>query len=250
MSSQPTRIVVHGALGRMGARLCALAMDDPHLTLVAALDASAQASAPQRAVNGSDQAPIVESTMNTGVFCDVIIDFSSDAGAATATHAAIDRGVAILVGTTALSDQTRASLAEAAKKIPVLIAANTSAGVAITAEAVHRIASILGANADVSIVEAHHAAKKDAPSGTAIRLATAAREGGATVRDDQLLAIRGGDVIGEHTVRFACADEYIEVTHRATSRDLFARGALRAARWLAAQQPGLYTIEDALGMRD
>jgi 4-hydroxy-tetrahydrodipicolinate reductase len=122
--------------------------------------------------------------------------------------------------------------------------------VAIAADVVRRIASLLAGCADVSIIESHHAAKRDAPSGTAIRLADAAAEGGASVRDDQILSVRGGDVIGEHTVRFACADEYIEVTHRATSRDLFARGALRAAQWLRARAPGLYTVEDALASCD
>lgn len=246
MSSQVTRIVVHGALGRMGARLCALAAHDPQLEVVAAVDARARRDQPAPDSTGAGAALVIENTLNSSVFCDVVIDFSSDAGAAAAARLAVDRDAALLVGTTGLSAGTVAALTETARKIPVLISANTSAGVAVTAEVVRQIASLLGGSADVSIVESHHAGKRDAPSGTALRLADAAVQGGATVRKDQIVSIRGGDVIGEHTVRFACEGELIEVTHRATSRDLFARGALRAARWLARQTPGLYSIEDVL----
>jgi 4-hydroxy-tetrahydrodipicolinate reductase len=121
-------------------------------------------------------------------------------------------------------------------------------GVAVLAAAVRTVAGLLGSEYECSIVEAHHSKKKDAPSGTALRLAKAAREGGSALRDDQILAVRGGDVIGEHTVRFAGSGEYIEMTHRATSRDLFAMGALRAARWIAGRSPGWYTMEDVLGV--
>lgn len=234
----------------MGARLCALAMDDAQSALVAALDAGATTAPAERAVPGRDDAPLIENALNSGISCDVVIDFTSDAGAAAAAALALRTGAALLVGTTGLSRPTRAALAEAGKKIPVMISPNTSAGVAVAADVVRRIASLLGGGADVSIVESHHAGKRDAPSGTAIRLADAVAEGGLSVRDDQILSIRGGDVIGEHTVRFACAGEYIEVTHRATSRDLFVRGALRAAHWLRDRAPGLYAVEDMLAARD
>jgi 4-hydroxy-tetrahydrodipicolinate reductase len=230
----------------MGARLCALAAHDPQLEVVGAVDAGARQDQPATDAERATAAPVVQIALNSSVFCDVVIDFSSDAGAADAARLAAHRGAALLVGTTGLSAGTVAALTDAAQKIPVLISANTSAGVAVAAEVVRRIASLLGGGADVSIVESHHAGKRDAPSGTALRLADAVVQGGATIRNDQILSIRGGDVIGEHTVRFACEGELIELTHRATSRDLFVRSALRAARWLATQPAGLYTIEDML----
>ncbi|MBC8106802.1 MAG: 4-hydroxy-tetrahydrodipicolinate reductase, partial [Anaerolineae bacterium] len=111
-----------------------------------------------------------------------------------------------------------------------------------------QIARSLGAGYDISIVEAHHNKKKDAPSGTALRLAKAIEQSGTHVKSDQIVAMRGGDVVGEHTIRFAGEGEYVELTHRATSRDVFAHGALRAAVWLAHREPGWYTMEDVLGI--
>jgi 4-hydroxy-tetrahydrodipicolinate reductase len=162
---------------------------------------------------------------------------------------ALDLNAALLVGTTALSSSTTALLRDASSKIPLLITPNTSIGVAAASAAVRALASTLGSAYEVSIVESHHSMKKDAPSGTALRLAQAVRDGGGGVKDDQILAMRGGDVVGEHTVRFAGAGEYVEVTHRATSRDLFARGALTAARWLSGRAPGWYTMQDVLGIK-
>jgi 4-hydroxy-tetrahydrodipicolinate reductase len=121
-----------------------------------------------------------------------------------------------------------------------------SLGVAVMARLSRLAATALGKAYHCSIVESHHINKKDAPSGTALRLADACREGGALLPDDQVLAIRGGDVIGEHTVRFAGTGEYLELTHRATTRDLFALGALRAASWIVGKPPGLYSIEDVV----
>lgn len=182
---------------------------------------------------------------------DVVIDFSTSESAEGAIELAERLHLALLVGTTALSEQTTAKLKAASKKIPVLLAPNTSLGVAVLADAARRMAAALGEGGggyECSIVEAHHSAKKDAPSGTAKRLAAAVREGGgpSALSDEQILAVRGGDVIGEHTIRFAGPGEYIELTHRATSRDLFARGALRAAAWLKGRPTGWYTIEDTL----
>jgi 4-hydroxy-tetrahydrodipicolinate reductase len=252
MSAHSTSIIVFGATGRMGARLCALVSSIAGARLVGAIvrassprigqpvresgDASLRFISPQKAEEIPRSAR------------EVIIDFSSDEGACESVSLALARGAALVVGTTALSDAARASLAGSASRIPLLISPNTSAGVAVLADAVKRVARLLGPGYECSIVEAHHSRKKDAPSGTALRLAQAARDGGAVMRDDQVVAIRGGDVIGEHTVRFAGPGEYIELTHRATTRDLFALGALRAAEWIAGRAPGLYTIEDVLGV--
>jgi 4-hydroxy-tetrahydrodipicolinate reductase len=240
------RIVVNGARGRMGARVCALALEDDGFALVGALDRAPGA--------GAGAAPFVPARAkpaeNAGDLrangADVVIDFSSDEGAREAMALATRIGAALLVGTTALGAETRHMLREGSKKIPVMVAPNTSLGVSALARSVREIASMLGARYRCSIVEAHHAAKKDAPSGTAIRLAEAARSGGADLPEDQVLSIRAGDVVGEHTVRFAGPGEYIELTHRATSRDLFARGALRIAVWLKGKGPGWWTVEDVL----
>jgi 4-hydroxy-tetrahydrodipicolinate reductase len=179
----------------------------------------------------------------------VVVDFSSDSGARAAAAVALSRGAALVVGTTALAKETVEMLRAASKKISVLVAPNTSLGVAALADIALRAAGALGPKYTVSIVEAHHSGKKDAPSGTAIRLANAVRAGGIEVRDDQVLSIRSGDVIGEHTIRFAGPGEYIELTHRATSRDLFAMGALKGAAWIAQKESGWWTMEDVVGLQ-
>lgn len=243
----PVRIIISGAAGRMGARLCALAHGDPALSLVGAVE---RRGAP---CIGAPAAPGAVAITESGSFlagfqAHAVIDFSSSDGALDAARLAQHLGAALLVGTTALTPETLAALRAASAHIPVLVAANTSAGVAAAAALTRTAAAILGPTFDCSIVEAHHNAKKDAPSGTALRLAEAAREGGGRLQDGNIVSIRGGDVIGEHTVRFAAAGEYLEITHRATSRDLFARGALAGATWLTRQKPGWWTMNDVLGL--
>jgi 4-hydroxy-tetrahydrodipicolinate reductase len=252
MSTQSTPIIVFGASGRVGSRICALAMNDPSFTLVAAIVRDGSALAGRSSVAGRDDAPKL---VNTGEFTGfgavdraVLIDFSSDDGTREALSVALSMNASLLVGTTALSDPTMASMRAAAGRAALLITPNTSFGVAALSAAVQAVARSLGAGFDLSIVESHHAMKKDSPSGTALRLARAAREAGALLRDDQIVSTRGGDVIGEHTVRFAGPGEYLELTHLATSREVFALGALRAAAWLSGRAPGLYTMEDALGL--
>ncbi len=176
----------------------------------------------------------------------MVVDFSSDAGARPALAIAERLNAALLVGTTALSAGTIDALRAAAGQRAVLVTPNTSLGVAAVAALVATAARALP-GFDCSIVEAHHTRKADAPSGTAKRLAEAAKQAGSTLRDDQILSIRAGDIIGEHTVRFAGPGEYVELTHRATSRDVFVRGALVAAAWLNGRKPGYWTMEDVLG---
>ncbi len=242
-----TRIIVNGAPGRMGARLCALAIDDPLIELVGAVarEGSTRLGDP---VPGSTLKFVDLRAFSSDFDADAVIDFSSNAGACEACAIAIRARCALLVGTTGLAPTTIKSLRTASSTIPVLVAPNTSMGVATVAALVSKAAKLLGPGFQCSITEAHHIAKKDAPSGTALRLADAAREGGAEVPPNQILSIRGGDVVGEHTVRFAGPGEYIELTHRATSRDLFARGALTAATWLRERAPGWYTMNDVLGL--
>jgi 4-hydroxy-tetrahydrodipicolinate reductase len=229
----------------MGARLCALAPSVDGVALVGAVvrEGSQHTGKPVQNTGLRYLAAAAEVPQ-----CDAVIDFSGDAGAARARDLAQRSGAALLVGSTGLSESTIAQLRDASRERAVLVAPNTSAGVAVAAAIVAQAARLLGPAYACSIVEAHHAGKKDAPSGTARRLAASAAEGGNPPREDQIVSIRAGDVIGEHTVRFAGPGEYLEVTHRATTRDLFALGALRAARWLHAQPPGWWTMEDMLGL--
>ncbi|HYE01992.1 MAG TPA: dihydrodipicolinate reductase C-terminal domain-containing protein [Phycisphaerales bacterium] len=217
-----------GASGAMGSRILALAHADPRFELVSTLtrDGAGPSQAPRPA--------------------DVVVDFSAPAGTRTALASALRTRSALLVGTTGLDEALHAALRDAAAHIPVLVAPNTSLGIAAVAAASAALARALGPGFHCSIVEAHHARKKDAPSGTALRLAHALRAAGAHLPDSQVLSIRGGDVVGEHTVRFAGPGECIEVVHRATTRDLFAAGALRAAAWLAGKPAGWYAIEDVM----
>jgi 4-hydroxy-tetrahydrodipicolinate reductase len=246
------RIVITGAGGRMGSRLAAIAQGGERFEIVAALEGASSPALGRAAAPDSARgaAPTVATARENQAFpgIDAVVDFSSPAGALVALSIAAASGAALLVGTTGLPPDAIATLRAASARMAVLLAPNTSLGVAALARLVRQAAAMLGPGYDCSIVEAHHNQKKDAPSGTALRLAEAAIDVGAPLRPDQVVSIRGGDVIGEHTVRFAGAGEYIELVHRATSRDLFARGALTAAAWLKGRPPGWYTMEDVLAM--
>ncbi len=242
-------LVVNGAAGRMGARICALSATDKRFNLVAAIEPSGSSAIGRDATSGvlldravkiGDRAP----NMRGGV----VIDFTSPSGTSAAVRIATERGAALVVGTTGLGAEAVGELKNTSQSIPVLLAPNMSLGVAVLAHTAAIVAGALGSGFACSIVESHHQQKKDSPSGTALRLATAIRSAGGSLGDDQVLAVRGGDVIGEHTIRFAGPGEYLELTHRATNRDLFALGALRAAAWIAGKPAGWYTIEDALGI--
>ena len=196
----------------------------------------------------------------------VAVDFSVASCVAANARACALAGVPILVGTTGFDAVTRSLLERTAKDIPVLVAPNTSVGVSVVAKLVSMAASGLGPSYDVEIFEAHHRTKRDAPSGTALALGEAVA--GARGRDLEEVAVydragqdaprthgsigfssmRAGDIVGEHTVTFSGAGERLELTHRATDRITFARGALRAAAWLIGRQPGLYDMKDVLGL--
>ncbi len=193
---------------------------------------------------------------------DVVIDFSRPEGLSRVLAAARRAGVAVVSGTTRLDAAVEKQLDDAALVIPVLWAPNTSLGVQVLAQLVAEAVRRLGPGFDIEVVETHHRAKVDSPSGTAVRLADAAREARNALRpvygregnvgpraDDEIgvFAVRGGDVIGDHTVHLMGLGERIELTHRATNRDLFARGAIRAARFLVGKPPGRYTMADVLG---
>ncbi|MFZ9913753.1 MAG: 4-hydroxy-tetrahydrodipicolinate reductase [Phycisphaerales bacterium] len=224
------RLALVGSSGRMGCRIDALAAADPALLVVARID---QGSPPAELAMGS---------------IDAVIDFSSEQGARTAMEVARASGAALLVGTTGLSKAVEAELRALSNSHAVLVAPNTSLGVAVTRRLARLAAELLGPHGwSVDVVESHHDRKKDAPSGTALAIARSLEEGGMPVAADRIHAIRAGDTIGEHEIRLAGPSERIHIMHQAVTRDLFAAGALRAARWLAGRPAGWYSIEDSLG---
>jgi 4-hydroxy-tetrahydrodipicolinate reductase len=232
----PLRLLIHGASGRMGQALLRLCAGDPRFAVVGAVSSRPR----QRVVDGVPQFGAAE-LAGVPAF-DVAIDFSLPEAFDAVQRLCAARKAALVSGTTGLSGAQHAALDEAASAIPVLWASNFSLGVAVLADAVARAARALP-GWDCDIVEAHHAGKRDAPSGTALSLGEAAAAGGATAR---YASLRAGDIVGEHTVQFSGIGERLEFIHRATHRDVFAHGALRAAEWLAGRAPGRYRMADLL----
>ena len=262
-TSPPGRVLLVGALGRMGACVRAALADEPKLQLAAALEAPGHPGIGETLEPGirvEDDAKVALAR------CDVAIDFSLPAATLAHLRAAADAGVAYVTGTTGFDAAEREELEALARRIPVLHAPNFSVAVNVLAWLTREAASKLGPGYDAEILELHHAAKRDAPSGTALRLAEAVAEARDTALADHLVleragetgarpagaigvqALRGGDCTGEHTVLFIGRGERLELTHRAASRDHFARGAVRAAAWLAGRAPGLYRMETVLGL--
>lgn len=235
--SGPIRLLIHGASGRMGQALLWLSAQAPgDFAVVGAVSRKPA----QRVVDGVPQ--FAASELAGVPAFDVAIDFSLAAAFDRILALCAERGVALVTGTTGLDDAQRSALQAAGTRIPVLWASNFSLGVAVLADLVERAARALP-GWDCDIVEAHHAGKQDAPSGTALTLGAAAGQGGARPR---YASLRAGDIIGEHTVQFTTAGERIELVHRAGNRDIFARGALHAATRLATRGPGLYRLADLL----
>ena len=220
----------------MGQSLLRLAADDPALQVVAAV---------ARGLDGRiiEGIPRFASSELAGVPAfDVAVDFSLPEGLEALQGLCQARGAALVSGTTGLSSTLQAALAAAATNIPVAWASNFSLGVAVLHDLVERAARALP-GWDCDIVEAHHTRKLDAPSGTALTLGDAAGAGGASPR---YASLRAGDIVGEHLVQFTGQGERLELVHRATNRDIFARGALHVAKRLAGRAPGLYRIADLL----
>jgi 4-hydroxy-tetrahydrodipicolinate reductase len=198
---------------------------------------------------------------------DVVIDFTRPDASLQHVAACVASRRPLVIGTTGFSPEAREFLAQAARSIPLVLAPNMSVGVNVLFKVASEVAAVLGEQYDVEIVETHHRLKKDAPSGTALRLAEVlagslgldpqrdlikAREGDIGERPHRKIGVqtlRGGDVVGDHTVFFLGPGERVELTHRATSRGNFAQGALRAAQWIVRQPPGLYDMQDVLGLR-
>ena len=222
------RLVIHGAAGRMGTRIRALARADARFEVLAAIDQDEQ----------------FDTSVDPGAAVDAVIDFSSDQGTSSALAIATNHGAALLIGTTGLSQQTLDIIEVATRQVPVMVAPNTSIGVAVFTNLVAQAARLLGSGYDVKLTEHHHKHKVDAPSGTALRIADQMRrKAGIELTADQIQSIRSGDIVGEHFIEFIAPDEQIKFHHIATDRDLFARGALQLAAWLHGREPGRYTIE-------
>ena len=229
------RILVHGATGRMGSALLRLA-PDMGMRVVAAVS-------PRPAAISGETVWLTPERMRDAPEFDVAIDFSLPEAFDPILALCVERRVPLVSGTTGIEPSQREALQRAAKELPVVWAANFSLGVAVLADLVERAARMLP-TWDCDIVESHHIHKKDAPSGTALALGERAEQGGASPR---YASLRAGDIVGEHTVQFATAGERIELVHRATNRDIFARGALHVAGRLKGRAPGLYAVADLLG---
>jgi 4-hydroxy-tetrahydrodipicolinate reductase len=258
------KIAVHGAGGRMGQAVIRL-LEEHEGTLVGAIEAR---HAPSLGKDAGDLAGAghlgvaVTADISAGLLgADAVIDFSRHAAVPALLHAAMRAKVPVISGTTGLDTTSERLLDEVARVAPVLWAPNMSLGVHVLAELARLAVRKLGAGFDVEIVETHHSAKIDAPSGTALRLVDAVREERTRARstsgregqvgprgDDEIgvFAMRGGDVIGDHSVHLLGHGERVELTHRATNRDLFARGALVATRAMLGRPPGRYTMADVV----
>lgn len=263
-----TRTAIHGAAGRMGRNLLAACIEDPRLELAAAIEHEGHDALGQDAGSLIGQAPTgVSISADTSLAdVDVVIDFTRPEGTLSIMDRCREAGVALVIGTTGFRPEQRARIGEAATAIPIVLAPNMGVGVNLLFGLVEAAARTLDDQYDIEIVEAHHRHKVDAPSGTALRLGELAASGrGISLRDHAVYAregntgerergtigfstIRGGDIVGEHTVLFAGAGEQVEITHRATSRRVFASGAMRSAAWIHGHPPGLYDMQDVLGL--
>jgi 4-hydroxy-tetrahydrodipicolinate reductase len=264
------RVVVTGVVGRMGGHLVRAIRGEPGMAIAGATERPGFAPGLDAGVAAGMAAigvPVVaglEEALASGA--DAVVDFTSSEASVAHAEICARRGVPLVVGSTGFTADARARMDAAASRIPLVLSPNMSVGVNVLFGLVREAARILGDAYDVEIVEMHHRKKKDAPSGTAVRLAEIAA--GALGRDPArdlayvrhgmigerpprqigVQTLRGGDVVGEHTVYFAGEGERLELTHRATSRDQFARGAVRALRWIVGKPPGVYDMADVLGL--
>jgi len=267
-----TKVIVAGAAGRMGRRITYMIDQHPELTLVGGFE---QEGNPEIGKDLGELAGIGKLGVNLSAGLagiieqgDVIIDFTFHESTMKFARLAAEHKKAMVIGTTGLSQDNLAELKSLAADFPCVQAPNMAVGVNVLFKVARKMASILGDDYDIEIVEAHHRMKKDAPSGTALKLGEMVAEGVnrdlAKVgvyerhgiigeRTDQeigIQTIRAGDIVGEHTVYFAGAGERLEITHRAHSRDNFAKGATMAAAWVVGRPNGMYSMFDVLGLQD
>jgi 4-hydroxy-tetrahydrodipicolinate reductase len=267
------RAVVTGVAGRMGSQLVRAVRDAEGFQLVGATEQPGAASvgldAGLAAGLGMLEVPVCDNlakALQLAGGADVVIDFTQYKASVAHAEVCAAQKVALVVGSTGFTPEARDRIAKCSKVIPIVMSPNMSVGVNLMIRVAGELAKVLGPSYDVEILELHHRQKVDAPSGTALRLAevladtlgrdrakdlVSSRSGPIGERSREeigLQSLRGGDAVGEHTVFFLGAGERIELTHRSTSRDGFATGAVRAGRWLVGKPPGLYSMQDVLGL--
>jgi 4-hydroxy-tetrahydrodipicolinate reductase len=264
------RTIIAGAAGRMGMRLVALTQETDGLTLSGAIEMQGHPAlgrdAGEIAQYGKTGIPITDNLPVSLPHSDVVIDFTGPASCLANLEQVVKATKAMVIGTTGFSKQELTQLKTLATKVPCVFSPNMSVGINVLVNTIGKIAKSLGETYNIEVIEAHHNKKKDAPSGTALQLAEALAEGmewdlqevgvyarhGITgerkVREIGMQTIRAGDIVGDHTILFGGPGERIEITHRAHTRDTFARGALRAAEWVVQQSPGLYSMGNVLGL--
>jgi 4-hydroxy-tetrahydrodipicolinate reductase len=229
MKNSRVRVLLIGAAGRMGKAISDLANGDSEIDVVGQCDLGD---------------PIEPAMKN----CDVAIDFSNADSISEICAAALPHRKPLVIGTTGHSQGQRRMIEESAQSLPLVFASNFSIGVNVLFWLTRKAAGQLGSDFGAEIIETHHKMKKDAPSGTAKTLAELLKAAKKTEREIPIQSIREGDVVGEHTVIFSGPSERLELTHRAASREIFARGALCAAKWIIGKPPGLYSMQDVLGL--
>jgi 4-hydroxy-tetrahydrodipicolinate reductase len=253
-------IIVSGILGRMGRTVCEAAADAADMRVVYGIDAAADS--PETVTAGGVDIPVSGSWEAVTVAADAIIDFSHYTAVPALLHYAVAKTLPVVVCTTGLGEDEQGAMRDAARKVPVFNSANMSLGIGVVKSMARLAVPALERDFNMEIIEAHHKMKKDSPSGTAIMLADAMNEMCETRKDyvygrhgksDEVKmtdlgvhAVRGGTIPGKHTILFAGPGETIEITHTAYTRDIFALGAIKAARYIADKQPGLYTMDDLL----
>jgi 4-hydroxy-tetrahydrodipicolinate reductase len=228
--TKPVRVLLVGAAGRMGRAIVDLAKNDPKIQIAAQCD----------------HGDAIEPAMAKA---DVTIDFSHANAIDEICRAAGEHRQPLVIGTTGHSPAQRQKIERAAKEIPIVLAANFSVGVNVLFALARKAAKLLGNEFEIEIVETHHRMKKDAPSGTAKTLAEILQKTRKVDGEIPIQSIREGDVVGEHTVIFNGPGERVELTHHAANREIFGAGALRAAQWIVGEGPGLYSMEDVLGLK-
>ena len=229
MKNSRIRVLLIGAAGRMGKTINALANGDLNIDITARCDLGDS----------------IEPSMKN---CDVAIDFSQADATAEICRVASEHSRPLVIGTTGHSQEQRRIIEETARSVPIVFASNFSIGVNVLFWLTRKAADQLGGDFETEIIETHHKMKKDAPSGTAKTLAEVLKAAREIQSEIPIRSIREGDVVGEHTVIFSGPSERLELTHRAVSREIFARGALRAAKWVIGKPPRLYSMQDVLGL--
>lgn len=265
------RIAVAGALGRMGSRITVLSREYESLKLTGAFERKGHRDIGRdigTLIGIGETGIILEDSLEKVIDqADVIIDFTHTSSSIWHLKLASSRGKAMVIGTTGFTKDELTEIGSLAMNIPVVLAPNMSVGVNLLLMVLKDIAKVLGEEYDIEIIEAHHRLKKDAPSGTAMKMAQVIAEalnrdlddvavytrkgmiGERTKKEIGIQTIRAGDIVGEHTVLFGGLGERIEITHKASSRDTFARGALKAALWVHGKPAGLYSMQDVLELK-